>query len=402
METVNEKNKAKDYDDFFDVKPTTRKAPESLPKTSVMKKTIEKIEKPQSKTPWTKNKQNLNLDEIIPAKPKEQLATIIPPVTRRISQGSSESLVICAWNINGLRPVTEKGFLQDYIKQRQPDILCLGETKSSQESIDNQKLTDWVPYYYPYRYWNCSKIRKGCYGTGIITKNKPLSVEYGIGLERFDVDGRSITLEYEKFYIVNCYVPNSSDDFCHLPERVREWDPAFRTYLTKLKAKKPVILCGDLNIIHRVIDLAIISELGKVAGSSEEEKSNFNSLLKTGFVDTYRSFYPQKQKYTWFNFKRPKQRGEGKGRRYDYVLVSDEILKNVTQAFIDDHVYGSDHCPVGIIFNQNFSNDDPTGSLIKTDPINEEKSENLDGIKTPPIDEMGKIISDDIICIDSD
>jgi len=397
METVNDKKST--YDDFFDVRPTTKKptalpSSQNPPKTSsVLKKPIAKTEKPPQLTPWIKNKppKAEKLDEILPTFQKTPSSN---------TQTSSDSLTICAWNVNGLRPITEKGYLQNYVKERQPDILCLCETKCSQDSIDSNKLTGWIPYYYPYRYFNTAKVKKGCHGTGIITKQKPLSVEYGIGLERFDVDGRSITLEFDNFYIVNVYVPNSSDDFCHLAERIREWDPAFRTYLTKLKAKKPVILCGDLNVIHRVIDLAILSELGKVAGSHEEEKSNFNSLLKTGFVDTYRTFYPQKQKYTWWNFKRPKQRGEGKGRRYDYVLVSDEILKNVEKAFIDDHVYGSDHCPVGIVFKPNGATESPKI------PINDDE---LEGVKTPPIDDYGNIIpdkenpkNDDVICIDSD
>ena len=359
MNTGNQKDPTKgnsDDDDFFAAKQTFKKTkitPPNNQNTYLPPKIVKiDISKPLKPTPSFQKEKSFST---FPSSTfQTQNTTQVPP----------DCLLICAWNINGLRPVTEKHYLQNYFKMKKPDILCLCETKSSQETIDGAKLTSWIPYNYKY-YSNCSKVKKGCYGTGIITKHKPLSIEYGIGSERFDPDGRTITFEYEKFYLVNCYVPNSSDDFSHLPERVHEWDPVFRAYLKKLKDKKPVVLCGDLNIIHKNIDLARLVELGKVAGSSEEEKSNFNALLKTGFVDTFRHFYPQEKKYTWWNFKIPIHRKQNKGRRYDYVVVSDDALKGVKDAFIDDFVYGSDHCPVGIVFNPNIDNKDLEESKMK-------------------------------------
>jgi len=276
-------------------------------------------------------------------------------VKRQFSLGTgvtdTDRLFISSWNINGLRAITTRNDLQEYFKKKQPDILCLSETKTTQENIDTEQLMKWVPPEYT-SYFNCSKVKKGYSGVAIITKYKPLAVEFGMGYEKYDVEGRVITAEFEKFNLISCYVPMCGDDFCKLDSRIDEWDANFHAHLAKVRAKgKPVIVCGDLNVVHQEID--VWGDMGKYAGSSDRERESFAKLLGSGFIDSFRHLHPEVKKYSWWSTYLS-HRPVNKGRRYDYILVTNEGIKGIKEAFIDNDTFGSDHCPVELIYNPNF------------------------------------------------
>jgi len=339
-----------------------------------------KDDKKSSKAaPWHQNQQFLT--KFIPMKKQFSLGTGVI---------NTENLVISSWNINGLRAITTKNDLQNYFNKRMPDILCLSETKTTQESIDAEQLVKWVPAEYTC-YFNCSKVKKGYAGTAIITKYRPLAVEYGMGFEKFDAEGRVITAEFEKFTLVSCYVPMCGDDFCKLDMRIDEWDANFHKYLAKLREKgKPLIVCGDLNVVHQDID--VWGDMGKYAGSSDRERENFAKLLGTGFIDSFRYLHPEVRKYSWWSTYLS-HRPINKGRRYDYILVTKDGLNGIKEAYIDNDAYGSDHCPVEMIYNPNF---DPSASppVRQLDAIPEEKKEGIEEVEvTKAESEAGTKIS---------
>lgn len=240
---------------------------------------------------------------------------------------------LVSWNVNGIRACVQKGFY-DFFQQVDADIFCIQETK-----MQPGQLAISAESYY--QYMN-SATKKGYSGVMVFTKQKPLSVHYGMGIEQHDHEGRLITLEYEHFYFVGCYTPNSKDELARLSYRM-EWENDFRAYLKRLDESKPVILCGDLNVAHQEIDLKNPASNRRSAGFSDEERAKFSELLESGFIDTYRTLYPQKIEYSWWSY-RFKARERNAGWRIDYFLVSDRLR----DAVIHTDITGSDHCPVSL------------------------------------------------------
>ena len=246
-----------------------------------------------------------------------------------------------SWNVNGLRAVFGKGF-PDIIKELDADFVCLQETKMQAGQLDAE-----LPTYTSY--WNFAK-KKGYSGTAIYTRHEPLSVAYGIDIPEHDTEGRVITLEYPDFYLVTVYVPNSQDDLRRLGYRVT-WEDDFRAYLKGLDEKKPVIVCGDLNVAHKEIDLKNPKSNRKNAGFTDEERGKFQELLDAGFVDTFRHFYPdQRDIYSWWSY-RFKARERNSGWRIDYFVTSERLVPRLTSAKIHTEIYGSDHCPVELVID---------------------------------------------------
>ncbi|RGM72653.1 exodeoxyribonuclease III [Agathobacter rectalis] len=243
-----------------------------------------------------------------------------------------------SWNVNGLRACVQKGFL-DFFNSIDADFFCIQESKLQAGQIDLD-----LPGYH--QYWNYAE-KKGYSGTAIFAKNEPLSVSYGIGIDEHDKEGRIITLEYDNFYLVTCYTPNSQNELKRLPYRM-QWEDDFREYLKTLDAKKPVILCGDLNVAHNEIDLKNPKTNRKNAGFSDEERAKMTELLSSGFTDTFRYFYPDAEGiYSWWSY-RFKAREKNAGWRIDYFITSKRINDKLKKAAIHTDVLGSDHCPVEV------------------------------------------------------
>ena len=243
-----------------------------------------------------------------------------------------------SWNVNGLRACVQKGFL-DFFNSIDADFFCIQESKLQAGQIDLD-----LPGYH--QYWNYAE-KKGYSGTAIFAKNKALSVSYGIGIEEHDKEGRVITLEYDNFYLVTCYTPNSQNELKRLPYRM-QWEDDFREYLKTLDAKKPVVLCGDLNVAHNEIDLKNPKTNRKNAGFSDEERAKMTELLGSGFTDTFRYFYPDAEGiYSWWSY-RFKAREKNAGWRIAYFITSKRINDKLKKAAIHTDVLGSDHCPVEV------------------------------------------------------
>ena len=243
---------------------------------------------------------------------------------------------LISWNVNGLRACVQKGFT-DFFAEIDADIFCIQESKMQ----EGQLALDLPGYY---QYWNYAE-KKGYSGTAIFTKKEPLSVTYGIGMEEHDKEGRVITLEFEDFYMVTCYTPNSQDGLARLSYRM-QWEDDFLAYLKQLDAKKPLILCGDLNVAHKEIDLKNPKTNRKNAGFTDEEREKMTQLLAAGFTDTFRYFYPDLENiYSWWSY-RFKAREKNAGWRIDYFITSARLDEKLTDAKIHTEVFGSDHCPV--------------------------------------------------------
>ena len=243
---------------------------------------------------------------------------------------------LISWNVNGLRACVTKGFM-DFFAEADADIFCIQESKLQEGQIQLE-----LPGYY--QYWNYAG-KKGYSGTAVFTRQEPLSVSYGIGIEEHDQEGRVITLEFGDFYLVTVYTPNSQNELARLSYRM-EWEDAFLAYLKKLEEKKPVIFCGDLNVAHREIDLKNPKTNRRNAGFTDEEREKFSRLLESGFIDTFRYFYPdQEQIYSWWSY-RFRAREKNAGWRIDYFCVSESLKERLVDAKILTDVMGSDHCPV--------------------------------------------------------
>ena len=241
-----------------------------------------------------------------------------------------------SWNVNGLRACVGKGFL-DVFHELDADIFCIQESKLQEGQIDLE-----LPGYY--QYWSYAE-KKGYSGTALFSKEEPISVSYGLGIEKHDHEGRVITAEYPDYYVVTCYTPNSQNELARLPYRM-QWEDAFRTYLKELEKKKPVIFCGDLNVAHNEIDLKNPKTNRKNAGFSDEERAKFTELLGAGFIDTFRYFYPDQEGiYSWWSY-RFSARAKNAGWRIDYFCVSESLKDRLVDAKIHTEVMGSDHCPV--------------------------------------------------------
>ncbi len=243
---------------------------------------------------------------------------------------------LISWNVNGIRACVQKGFL-DFFNEVDADIFCIQESKMQEGQLELD-----LPGYY--QYWNYAE-RKGYSGTAIFTKQEPMSVAYGIGIEKHDKEGRVITLEYEDFYFVTVYTPNSQSELARLAYRM-EWETDFLTYLKTLEESKPVIFCGDLNVAHKEIDLKNPKTNRKNAGFTDEERGKFSEVLEAGFIDTFRYFYPDMESiYSWWSY-RFSARAKNSGWRIDYFCVSESLKERLVDAKILTEIMGSDHCPV--------------------------------------------------------
>lgn len=246
---------------------------------------------------------------------------------------------LISWNVNGLRACVNKGFM-DTFKELDADIFCLQETKLQEGQIE----LDLEGYY---DFWNYAE-KKGYSGTAVFCKQKPVSVSYGVGIEEHDKEGRVITLEFEKFYLVNVYTPNSKRELERLDYRMN-WEDDFRKYLLKLNEYKPVVICGDLNVAHKEIDLKNPKTNKKSAGFTDQERNKMTELIEAGFIDTFRYFYPDKEDaYSWWsNFAKARERNVG--WRIDYFVTTKSLEDQLEDAFICPEYMGSDHCPVGLL-----------------------------------------------------
>ena len=246
---------------------------------------------------------------------------------------------LISWNVNGLRACMNKGF-QDFLINSEADIFCVQETKMQK----GQAEFDFSGYE---EYWNSAE-KKGYSGTAIFTKIKPLSVSYDIGIAEHDQEGRVITAEFDDFYLINVYTPNSQRELARLDYRM-QWEDAFRSYVKQLDEQKPVIICGDLNVAHKEIDLKNFKTNHKNAGFTDEERTKMTALLEAGFVDSFRHLYPDKEGiYTWWSYMF-KAREKNAGWRIDYFVVSNRLADRISDSLIYADIQGSDHCPVGLI-----------------------------------------------------
>lgn len=246
---------------------------------------------------------------------------------------------LVSWNVNGLRACMNKGF-KNFMDSVDADVFCVQETKMQREQANFE-----FPGYF--EYWNSAE-KKGYSGTAIFSKTEPISVTYGMGIEEHDKEGRIICAEYDKFYLVNVYVPNAQRDLARLPYRVT-WEDAFRSYVGELNARKPVLICGDMNVARNFIDIKNAKNNVGNAGFTNEERAKMEELLQSGFVDSYRHLYPDREgAYTWWSYMF-KAREKNVGWRIDYFLVSQKMQDEIEDALIYPEIMGSDHCPVGLI-----------------------------------------------------
>lgn len=248
---------------------------------------------------------------------------------------------LISWNVNGLRACVGKNFM-DFFNEIDADIFCIQESKLQEGQINLE-----LPGYY--QYWNYAE-KKGYSGTAIFTKQEPLSVFYGIGIPEHDKEGRVITLEFENFYMITVYTPNSQNELARLPYRM-EWEDAFRAYLKELEETKPVVVCGDMNVAHKEIDLKNPKTNRKNAGFTDEEREKMTLLLDSGFIDSFRYFYPNAEGiYSWWSY-RFQARAKNAGWRIDYFLVSECLKDSLKSAHIHTEILGSDHCPVECVLD---------------------------------------------------
>ena len=246
---------------------------------------------------------------------------------------------LISWNVNGLRACMQKGFLE-YFREADADVFCIQESKLQEGQVDLK-----TPGYH--QYWNYAE-KKGYSGVAIFSKAEPLNFTCGIGREEHDKEGRVITLEYNDMYIVTVYTPNSQEELARLDYRM-QWEDEFRSYIKGLDGKKPVVVCGDMNVAHREIDLKNPGSNRRNAGFTDEERNKFSEFLEAGFIDTYRYFYPDREgAYSWWSY-RFNARANNAGWRIDYFCVSERLAERVVSADIHSEVLGSDHCPVELI-----------------------------------------------------
>ena len=266
-----------------------------------------------------------------------QHSTLLPNSTFNIQHSTLPKMKFISWNVNGLRACVGKDF-ENQFKELDADFFCLQETKMQEGQLDLQ--------FEGYEsYWNYAE-KKGYSGTAIYTKHKPFNVSYGMGVEEHDHEGRIITLEYDQFYLVTCYTPNSQTELKRLDYRMT-WEDDFRKFLKSLDAKKPVVTCGDLNVAHEEIDIKNPKTNRRNAGFTDEEREKMTILLNDGFTDSFRYLHPDEVTYSWWSY-RFKAREKNAGWRIDYFLVSDRIKEQITEAKIHTEIMGSDHCPVEV------------------------------------------------------
>lgn len=255
---------------------------------------------------------------------------------------------IISWNVNGIRAVLKKGFL-DFMDEHDPDIICIQETKAHKEQVELELDK------YPYKYWNSAE-KKGYSSTAIFSKHKPINIINDMGIEKHDNEGRIITLEFKDYYLVTVYTPNSKRDLSRLPYRQNEWDVDFLSYMKSLEQNKPVIFCGDLNVAHKEEDLANPSSNKTTksrpgnAGFTDEEREGFDNIINAGFIDTFREFHKGNGHYTWWSYMGG-ARARNVGWRIDYFCISPSLKSIMTDSSILPEVMGSDHCPIVLNIN---------------------------------------------------
>ncbi len=248
---------------------------------------------------------------------------------------------LMSWNVNGIRAILQKGFL-DIVAKQNPDVLSLQEVKARDEQVNLE-----IPGYL--KFWNAAQ-RPGYSGTAVFTKKEPLSVAYGMGLADHDTEGRVITVEFPKYYLVNVYTPNSGEELKRLSYR-QTWDDAFRNYILSLEKKKPVIVCGDLNVAHHEIDLANPKSNRESSGFTDQERQSFTKFIESGYLDSFRVFNQEPKQYTWWTY-RFGARSRNVGWRIDYFCPSKELQSMMKNAYILPELMGSDHCPVGLTLKE--------------------------------------------------
>jgi len=252
---------------------------------------------------------------------------------------------IISWNVNSIRACQKnKEAFTEYVKREQPDVICIQETKVNAASVPKNIAPGYKEFW-------CHAEKNGYAGTAVFSKTEPISITYGLGIKEHDTEGRTITVEYDTFYLVNTYIPNSGAKLERLAYRTKEWDTALLAHLKKLEEKKPIIWTGDLNVAHDNIDLANPDTNHKTAGFTNEERANFTKLLGSGFVDTYRQMYPKEKKFSFWTYKR-NSRQSNVGWRLDYFVVSSSFLPRVKDSFMRSLVMGSDHCPIGLLLTK--------------------------------------------------
>ena len=265
-----------------------------------------------------------------------------------------KTIKIIHWNVNGLRPLLKKDELDKLIKEENPDFICINETKIDYDVIKSMNLSKLFEDKNKFKsYWNCSIEKKGYAGTAILTKYSPISVSYGMNIKKHDKEGRMITLEYDKFYLVACYTPNAGEGLKRVDYRVKEWDKDFFEYINGLKNKKDVIFTGDLNVARENIDIFDPKGKEKLPGFSKMEKESFNNFLSQGYVDTFRDLHPKEQKYSFFS-KRTKGKENNKGWRLDYFIINKDaknIVVKESNMLDKDKYNSSDHIPIIFTFN---------------------------------------------------
>ena len=267
----------------------------------------------------------------------------------------NQIIKIIFWNVAGLRALLQKKDLYNLIQEENPDIICFNETKMEEELIEKMNLKKMFKEKYNYiSFWNCCTEKKGYSGTAILTKSEPLSVSYGMNISKHDKEGRIITIEYDKFYLVCCYVPNSGEGLKRLGYRIEEWDKDFFAYMNKLKEKKDVILAGDLNVARQNIDIFDPKGRERLAGFTQLERESFTKFLKTGFIDVFRKLHPNEKKFSFFTKRATGTREGNKGWRLDYFVVN-KNMQNIVVKDCDildkDKYTASDHVPILLSFN---------------------------------------------------
>ncbi|KAL8559473.1 DNA-(apurinic or apyrimidinic site) lyase [Nucella lapillus] len=304
-----------------------------------------KAQKETKKRGASKKEENGDEEDSAPPPPKlakkvsDGLTSMDFSSAAKTSDGRASNFKIASWNINGVRAWLNKDGLE-YLQQEKPDVLCVQEIKCSEDKLPPELKVDG------YKSLWSSAEKEGYAGTGMYTKTDPISVTYGIGKSKHDNEGRVITAEFEKFYLVTSYVPNSGQGLVRLKYRTQEWDEDFSAYLKELDGKKPVVLCGDLNVAHLEIDLKNPKNNKRNAGFTKEEREGFDKLLEKGFIDSFRTLYPDKEDaYTfWSNFRQAREKNIG--WRLDYFVLSERLKKDLCDNVIRTQVMGSDHCPI--------------------------------------------------------
>ncbi len=301
----------------------------------------------------------------------------------KTTEFASDHVKLVTWNVNGLNAVMGRKDLQKFLKEEDPDVLCLNETKMDEKKlVANKVKEDLLPEKYLH-FWNCCKSSSGYAGTAIFSKVKPIDVKFDIGVVEHDLEGRTTTLEFEKFIIVACYVPNAGQKLDRLAYRTKKWDPDFKTYLKSLETTKHkcVILCGDLNVAHQEIDISNPKGNLRSAGFTLEERAEFTNLLNAGFVDSFRKLHPSEAKYSYWNL-RSGARATNKGWRLDYFVVTDSLMDAVEESDMLSSVMGSDHCPIKLVITLSKVKAPAGGAAVEKVKAETEKKEEVVATET--------------------